>query len=190
VAQYGAVISKEARKLADLIERVLLFASAREAAHRYQLRPVDIVEVIDSTLAASADLIQASGFVVERDIDKNLPPALADPLGVSQCLQNLVTNALKYGGERRWMRISATVSTNGHRPEVQVIVSDRGIGIAPSELEQIFKPFYRSPTVAGVPGLGLGLTVARSVAEAMHGHLTSTSEVGRGSTFTLRLPSA
>jgi signal transduction histidine kinase len=76
--------------------------------------------------------------------------------------------------------------------EIQISVQDRGIGIDKSELPHIFEPFYRSPAVnaAQIHGTGLGLPLARSVAEAMNGKLTVESELGVGSTFTLRLPVA
>ncbi len=107
-------------------------------------------------------------------------------------MQNLVTNALKYGGEPAWLGVRAVLAKNGSGPEIQVSISDRGIGIAASDLRHIFKPFYRSPSVAATPirGTGLGLAVAKGVAEAMNGRLSVTSAPGQGSTFTLHLPCA
>jgi signal transduction histidine kinase len=192
IAQYGTVIGSQARRLAAMVEQVLLFASVRDASHRPALRPIEVPEMIDSTLAASAELIQAARVNVECHIEPGLPPAMGDPFGVSQCLQNLITNALKYGGEPAWLGVRAVLSENGNGPEIQVSVSDRGIGIAAADLRHIFKPFYRSPSVAATPirGTGLGLAVAKGVAEAMHGHLSVTSVPGHGSTFTLHLPCA
>ena len=192
VEQYGTVIGSQARRLSALVEQVLLFASVRDSSHRYVLRPIEVSEVIETTLAASAELIQASRTSVERDIERDLPPVMGDPVGLSQCLQNLITNALKYGGEPAWLGVRAVLSKNGNGSEVQVSISDRGMGIASSDLRHIFKPFYRSPSVAAtqIHGTGLGLAVAKSVAEAMNGHLTVISAPGEGSTFTLHLPCA
>jgi signal transduction histidine kinase len=192
LAQYGAVIGHQARRLSELVEHVLLFASTRELPRPYVLRPVDIPEVIDSTLTASVGLLQAREVIVARDVEPDLPLAMGDPLAVSQCLQNLITNALKYGGQRRWLGIRAACTKNGDGAEIQVSVSDRGLGIAASDLPHIFKPFYRSPSVeaAQIHGTGLGLAVARSVVEAMNGQLTVTTTPGYGSTFTLHLPRA
>jgi len=192
VAQYGTVIGHQARRLSELVEQILLFASTREAHHRYVMRPVNISEVIDSTLTADAGLIEASKVIVERNIESSLPPVMGDPLALSQCVQNLITNGLKYGGPRRWLGIRAIVATNESGSEVQISVSDRGVGIDASDLPHIFKPFYRSPSVAAarIHGTGLGLTVARNLAEAMKGHLTVTTSLGGGSTFTLHIPCA
>jgi Signal transduction histidine kinase len=111
-------------------------------------------------------------------------------LALSQCLQNLITNALKYGDQNRWIGIRASEEGGRDHPEIRISVQDRGKGIERSELHQIFEPFYRSPAaVAGqIHGTGLGLPIAKSLAEAMGGRISVTSEVGVGSTFTLHLP--
>ena len=112
-------------------------------------------------------------------------------MAVSQCLENLVTNALKYGKEARWMRVRAALApaADGGADAVQISVSDRGIGIDPGELARIFEPFYRSASVqvAQIHGTGLGLAVAKQIAEALGGSLTVHSVPGEGSTFTLQL---
>ena len=75
-----------------------------------------------------------------------MPQILGDLSALSQCLQNLITNALKYGSEQRWMGIQARLTEHGMSgKEIQISVSDRGIGIDPQELPHIFEPFYRSP---------------------------------------------
>src|ERR1700688_1358335 len=89
------------------------------------------------------------------------------------------------------MGIQARFSEHGMGgKEIQISVSDRGIGIAPEELRHIFEPFYRSPSVtaAQIHGTGLGLPLAKSIVEAMNGQVTVKSAPGRGSTFTLHLP--
>ena len=193
VTQYGAAIEGQARQLARLVEEILLFAATREDRQRYSLRPLQVADVVDSTLTATADLIAASRFIVEREIPPDLPPIMGDPAALSQCLQNLITNALKYGAGQRWIGIRASVHQNEamNGREIQISVADRGIGIDPDDLPRIFEPFYRSPsaTAAQIHGTGLGLSLAKSISEAMHGSLTVVSIPGKGSTFTLHLPS-
>jgi len=129
---------------------------------------------------------------VEQQIEPNLPRIVGDLPALSQCVQNLITNALKYGSEQKWIGIQARLTEHGlSGKEVQISVSDRGIGIAPEELRHIFEPFYRSPSVtaAQIHGTGLGLPLAKSIMEAMKGQVTVKSTPGRGSTFTLHLPS-
>jgi signal transduction histidine kinase len=191
LAQYGAVIGNQARKLFAMVEQILLFAAIREGHQRYSLRPLTVTEIIDSALSNTAGLIQEAKFNVEQETEPNLPGVTGDLSALSQCLQNLITNALKYGSERRWIGIQARLTEHGlSGKEIQISVSDRGIGIDSADLPHIFEPFYRSPHVAAaqIHGTGLGLPLARSIAEAMKGELTVRSVPGRGSTFTLHLP--
>jgi signal transduction histidine kinase len=193
MVQYGSVIGNQARQLFGLVERILLFATARQGGLHYNLRPLQVKEVIDAALASTAGLIEAGHFTVECDIEEHLPQVLGDAAALSQCLQNLITNALKYGGDRRWVGVRAAVHDNGSpEKEVRIGVSDRGIGIDESDLPHIFEPFYRGPSVraAQIRGTGLGLSLSQSIAEAMKGRLAVTSTPGRGSTFTLYVPCA
>jgi len=193
MARYGAVIGNQARQLFGLVERILLFAATRQGRLRYNLRPVAVHEVVDAALAGTAGLIEADRFTVECDIAEDLPPVIGDAAALSQCLQNLITNALKYGNQNRWIGIRARTSEPGAAgSEVQISVSDRGIGIDADDLPHIFEPFYRSASVkaAQIHGTGLGLPLSQSIVEAMNGRLTVTSVAGSGSTFTLYVPCA
>jgi signal transduction histidine kinase len=174
------------------VEQVLLFA-ASQAQHRYGLAPVNIPAAIDAALEGTSAMVSAAGFTVERQVEASLPPVNADFNALVQSLQNLITNAVKYGGDSRWLRVSAgAVQEGGRASHVELSVEDRGIGIGKDEIKHIFEPFYRSPAVseAGIHGTGLGLPLARTIVEAMGGRLTARSEPGKGSAFTIHLPVA
>ncbi len=192
VVRYGGVIRNQARQLIQLVEQILLFAAARENRQQFSARLLQVPELLDAALGNTAELIQAAGFKLEKRVDENLPPVLGDLPALSQCLQNLITNAVKYGGEERWIGLRATRAQGPRGEEIQISVDDRGLGIERSELEHVFETFYRSPSVATaqIHGTGLGLALAKSIAEAMGGRLTAESEPGRGSSFTLHLPCA
>ncbi|HLY98765.1 MAG TPA: HAMP domain-containing sensor histidine kinase [Candidatus Angelobacter sp.] len=194
VVRYGASILKQSRQLSQLVEQVLVFAATRqETPKNIHLRPLDVAEVMDAALENTADIINGSAITVERQIQPGLPAVAADFGALSQCLQNLITNAVKYGGERRWMGIRASaVMENGVPREVAVTIEDHGIGIDSSEIGQIFDPFYRSPAVSGstIHGTGLGLPLARRLIEAMRGRIAVKSELGKGTAFTIYLPAA
>ena len=188
--EYGSVIGTEVTQLTGLVERILLFAALRDGRQRYTMEPLNIGTAIDTALANTEGLIRAEGFTVERDVDPELPLVTADAFAVSQVLENLITNAVKYGRAARWMGVQArTVVDSRGTTAVHVSVSDRGMGIAPAELVRIFEPFYRGTAVraAQIHGTGLGLSLARQLAEAMGGSVDATSVPDRGSTFTLRL---
>jgi signal transduction histidine kinase len=188
--QYGKAIEGQTRQLSRLVEEVLLFAATRDERHRYNVRPLEVPAIIDATLAATSDLIEAAQFTVERDVPASLPQVSGDLSALSQCLQNLITNALKYSGKQRWIGIRASVHDEGNDREIRISVSDRGMGIDPHDLPRVFEPFFRSSSVtdAQIHGTGLGLSLAKNIAEAMQGQLTVVSHPGRGTTFTLHLP--
>jgi signal transduction histidine kinase len=190
VKEYGALIRNEGRRLAGMIEQILRFAAGQSRPASYHLEPVAVSEAIARVLASISTLPEAEGFIVEREIEPDLPAVEADAAALSHCLENLILNALKYGGDQRWMRVRAAKSDGGSR--VRIGVEDRGAGIDPADLPHIFEPFYRgkSAQAAQIHGAGLGLSLARDIAEGMGGRLDAASEPGRGSTFTLELPAA
>jgi len=192
MAKYGVVIRNQSRQINALVNQVILFAATQDDKGRYDMRPIAVSEVIELAVTGTTDLIQKAGFVLEQHIEPSLPRVLGDAAALSQCLQNLVTNALKYGVQGRWISVCAICEeAKDHRyREVRISVHDHGKGIDRTELYHIFEPFYRSPAVvaAQIHGTGLGLPIAKSLAEAMGGRLSVTSEVGKGSVFTLHLP--
>jgi two-component system sensor histidine kinase SenX3 len=107
----------------------------------------------------------------------------------------LISNAVKYGGAARWLRVTAR-AVPGSRSSVpgQVLfsVEDRGLGIDAEDKKHIFEPFYRGREAVSqqIQGSGLGLNLVHRIAEAHAGSVNVTSEPGKGSTFTLTLPAA
>jgi len=191
ITRYGAAIMGQAQQLTELVEQILLFSATQKGRHRYHFQLVDVAEVIDASLKSASSLIRSAGFTVEQEIQPGLPQVMVDFKGVSQCLQNLITNSVKYGGESRWIGIRATIADGSDRgKEVRITVEDKGIGIGQDDLKRIFEPFYRTPaaTAAQIHGSGLGLPLAKTIAEAMGGKLTVESAAQKGSAFTVHLP--
>jgi signal transduction histidine kinase len=188
--EYGAVIGEQTTRLSGLVERVLLFAATRDRQPRFVTEALRPSDVVDAVLASTEGLVRASQFTIDRDVPDDLPAIVGERIAVAQCIENLVTNAIKYSGGERWIGIRArVVDVRSEQRHVQISVSDRGIGIGQEDLPHIFEPFYRSASVrrAQIQGTGLGLALAKQVAESMGGGLTVTSEPGRGCTFTLSL---
>ena len=192
IARYGTVIRNQAAQLKQLVEQILLFASSRRGKQPYTLRPANVEDVIELALANSAELIRSFGITVEKSLQPRLPAVLVDTQAISQCLQNLIANAVKYRGDAPWLGITAAAQQVAHGTEVVLSVSDRGIGIAHSELKNVFDPFYRAAAVreAQIHGSGLGLPLAKSMAEAMGGYITVQSTPTVGTTFSVHLPAA
>ena len=192
LAYYGSMVMGQSRQLMEYVDRILLFASIRSGKDRYNIRPLHISEILQRVRKNMAHLIIEESCIIEEVIEPGLPCILGDLLAVCGCLENLITNAIKYGGIDRRIRISAGLQTTKNGKEVAVSIQDRGIGIQSSQLKQIFEPFYRSPEarLAQIPGTGLGLSVCKHLAEAMGGRISVNSEVGVGSVFTLHLLTA
>ena len=186
--EQGSVITNQANQLMAIVDQVLLFSATRQAKAAYFLREVFVNDIIEDALRSTHSLTEGAGFSIETTIERDLPPIIADLSMLSQCLQNLIVNAVKYSGTRRWIGISARMDRNENA--VLMSVQDQGIGIEGAELPHIFEPFYRSPQVQGarIRGTGLGLSIAKRSAEIFGGQLTVFSQVGAGSVFTVHLP--
>ena len=129
---------------------------------------------------------------MEKEIGADLPCVVADASAVSKCIENLVSNAMKYAGPQKWLAVRARVARPSRKTEVHVEVEDKGIGIPAADLPHIFEPFYRVQAVRDgqIRGVGLGLYLVKRTMEAMDGGVTVSSAVGRGTLFTLHFPVA
>jgi signal transduction histidine kinase len=145
----------------------------------------DLAPWLERTVSAFAQTISTHRVVAE--LPSTLPLARVDLARLGQVVNNLLTNAVRYSPEGSQVLVSARVVG---RNEVELRVADQGIGIPADECERIFEKFYRGKDGAthSVRGTGLGLAVAKMLVEAHHGQIWVESEVGQGSTFSVRLP--
>jgi signal transduction histidine kinase len=192
VKRYGAMIESEARRLGEMIESVLQYAGLESGATLGSQAPVAPAEIIEAAIDTAVAATGGPGtLTVQRDIAPDLPNVLGDAAALRSALQNLIANAVKYGGADRWVGVRAEHVTGRHG-EICITVSDHGAGIPPADLPHIFEPFYRgSEAVAGqVHGNGLGLALVRRIAIAHGGRVAVSSKPNAGTTFTLTLPVA
>jgi signal transduction histidine kinase len=187
--QYGVLIHNEGRRLTEMVEQALEFAGGRPDRQSYDLRPVEIGDLIERALLDCETRLREGDFRVEQDIDPDLPQLMADAQSLRRAILNLLNNAIKYSGEQRWIKVRARSLLSRRGPEIRISVQDRGIGISPDDLPHIFDPFYRgrSATVSEIHGTGLGLNLVKQIVEAHGGRVSVESIVGQGSTFTLYL---
>lgn len=188
--RYGEVIRSESRRLTGMVEQALEFAGMQSGRKLYELRPVNVDQVLRRALAEYQSQISSSGFVVEQSIALDLPLVLADAKALCRSIQNLLSNAMKYSGDQHWIGVSAQPIVGPQGSAIQITVRDRGIGIAASEVAHVFDPFFRGRAAvdAQIHGSGLGLSLVQHMIEAHDGSISVTSAPGQGSTFTMRLP--
>jgi signal transduction histidine kinase len=190
IKRYGGLIRDEGRRLTGMVEQVLEFAGAQSGRKNYELRTTDLIQVIEGAIATCHLQLDQGDFEIERKIAPHLPLIKADAAALGRAIQNLLSNAMKYHGDSRWIGVSAEPVKTSAGEEVQVRVSDRGLGIAPSEQERIFEPFYRGGDVvaAQIRGNGLGLSLVKHIIAAHGGRVSVESKAGQGSVFILHLP--
>src|SRR5262245_35386210 len=143
IKRYGGLIRDEGRRLTGMVEQVLEFAGAQSGRKNYELRPTELTQVIEDAVTACHLQLAEGDFEIERKIAPNLPAVKADAAALSRAIQNLLSNAMKYSGDSRWIGLSAEPVKTIDGEEVQIRISDRGLGIALPEQERVFEPFYR-----------------------------------------------
>lgn len=193
VRKYGETIQSEARRLAETVERVLQLAGIAAGRAAAAQAPVNPDVLVQESLSACRTEIDNAGVSVEVAIADQLPNVVGDVTALKSALQNLISNAVKYGGPAKWIRVSASREPKaGSREQVLFKVEDHGMGIEADDRKHIFEPFYRGRDAVSqqIQGSGLGLNLVMRIAEAHGGGVSVTSEPGKGSTFTLSLPAA
>lgn len=164
----------------------ILFLQEVEAV-RFEFLPVDMEALVYGEVEAVRERAQQAGISLTVDVCHPLPTTRGDVAHLRRMLHNLLDNAIKFspdGGE-------VTVRLHALGDSLCLEVSDQGVGIPAEEREKIFEQFYRIEKVGDrlFGGLGLGLSIARHIAEKHGGRIGVESEVGRGSTFRVILPS-
>lgn len=179
------LIATKLQETHELVNEVLLAARLDSGAVPTTLQHVDLNDVVTRAAARLEGRAALSGAQVEVGLASCPVGVLADPFHVDRIVDNLVNNAINYGGEAPWVRLSVEAS-----PEVTgVRVEDRGVGIPADLHARVFERFVRVDT--RVPGTGFGLHVGRVLAEACGGSLILERSIpGEGSAFLLQLPSA
>ncbi|HMV67870.1 MAG TPA: HAMP domain-containing sensor histidine kinase, partial [Myxococcota bacterium] len=184
-AHYDAIVH-ETERLSRLVDNVLDFASIERGVKKYMLRPGDLGDVLRKSFNAFRIAASDAGFEMLTDIPDDLPVVSFDRDAIGQVVTNLLSNALKYGSDGRWLRLSARAEGD----QVIFAVEDHGIGIPAKDLDRIFEHYYRveSSDVRRRRGTGIGLTIVQYIVEAHHGTIHVESTLGQGTTFVVSLP--
>ncbi|WP_308159477.1 HAMP domain-containing sensor histidine kinase [Arthrobacter sp. ISL-65] len=176
------VVQRNAERLLSLVSELLVSASAVLAVHP---RRTDLAGLIENSIGSVQAQADASNVFLATDVPAPLW-AHADPLRIGQALDNLVSNAVKYSPDGGKVTVSARRSDSW----VQLTVQDTGMGISEEETSQVFTRFFRTQAArqAAIPGVGLGLSITKTIVERHGGAISCASKPGAGTTFTLMLP--
>jgi signal transduction histidine kinase len=187
-------ISREAMRLNQLVDNILDFSRLEAGKKVFQFTAVNVLDIVRDAVDSFRPRLEDQGFRLEVELPDALPAVRGDGAALTQCVLNLLDNAMKYSKTRREVRVAVATREGGTgaAPAVTVSVSDRGIGISPRDQKSIFEKFVRIETglVHDVKGAGLGLSLVDQIMRAHGGRIELKSALGEGSTFTLVLPAA
>jgi PAS domain S-box-containing protein len=186
-ADWLSVIDRNSERLLLLVEDLLLKAQVNAGKVTLSVKDVDLTAVVAQSVQTSVPVAAARGIALTCAAGA-LPPAAVDPVRIGQVIDNVISNALKFtptGGR-------VEVRTAQHGPHARIEIQDSGVGISEAEQERLFERFYRTPQAQSdaVPGVGLGLSIAKAIVEAHGGAITCESVEGQGTTFAIDLPLA
>lgn len=177
------LIVAEASRLAVLVGDVLDTSRIEAGTFSYRFGDVDVASLIEDVVATAS--VRQAGVSVRAMLTEPLPPVRGDEERLRQVLTNLIDNAVKHSADGDAVEVSARREDSG----VCITVSDRGPGIPDGQQQLIFEKFGRAEVEGPAkPGSGLGLFIARSIAEAHGGTLEVESRRDGGASFSLTLP--
>jgi adenylate cyclase len=184
-------VNRAGKHLLDLINQVLDLSKIEAGKLDLNLEMVKIPPLIDEVIGTARGLAEQNKNRLIVECPPDVAPLLVDPLRLRQILLNLLSNACKFtkGGEVS-LRVTP-VSIEG-RNWVDFAVADTGIGMTPEQMNKLFEEFVQADqnTARNYGGTGLGLAITRKLCRMMGGDALVTSEIGKGSTFTARLPAS
>jgi signal transduction histidine kinase len=186
VREFLGIVDHQTGRLIHLVEDLLVISKVEAGKLTFEPAPIDppvfLAGVVEG-LASGAPRIRIT-------IAEPVPGFVADPNRLGQILTNLLENALKFSPQGVAVELAAAVEAGDQGAMLRFDVIDAGVGIAPEELHAIFDRFHQTEAASTreATGTGLGLYITRKLVEAMGGSISVVSEVGRGSTFTVRLP--
>lgn len=178
------IMVDRARSLQKLVERIGVLLSTRARASLSM--PLALAGIAATVVEGKREAATEAGLILETHIEQEVPLVSGDPDKVRAAIDCLLDNALKF--TPRGGRVDVRVCSEANWVCVQV--SDTGIGLKKEETERIFSPFYQldGSTTRRYGGLGLGLGLVKAVVAEHGGQIEVTSEPGRGSNFTVKLP--
>ena len=184
--QYFFLITQDVDRLTRLVRNILDFSKIEEGKKEYEFVDTDVAQLVIEQVEDFKKGEFTKGLKIQAQISENIPCIGIDKEALSQVLNNLLDNAVKFSPDRK----EITVNVSKDNTNVFIEINDKGIGIPLHELNRIFDKFYQGRgTLRQLgKGTGLGLTLVKHAVEAHGGRITVNSQIGEGSTFSISLP--
>jgi PAS domain S-box-containing protein len=176
-------IQASVKYLTELVNDVLFINEAEVGSLKFEPAPLNIEQVIRE-LVEEFQLEDAGKHIITLECQEASTNALLDKNLLQSMLRNLLSNAIKYSPEGSQVRLELIFEES----KVIFRISDQGIGIPSSDQVHLFNAFFRGSNVGTIPGVGLGLVIAKETVDLHRGEIVVNSEVGVGTTFTVALP--
>lgn len=184
--RYLGIIREENKRLGTHVEKVLQMALLDKGHVKLKITDANIHDLIGAALNGQSVQIEQKEGEVDLNFDAEEDVVAADEVHISNILNNLIDNAIKYSPEK----LHLTINTKNENGGIAISITDKGIGMSRDQQQRVFDTFYRVPTgnVHDVKGFGLGLSYVKKMVEAHDGTVRLQSKPGEGSTFTIWLP--
>jgi signal transduction histidine kinase len=176
------VAERQVVRLTRLVESMLDLSRLTRGELQLELAPCDLAELVREVLERSHEVLAQAGCSLDAQVEGPLP-VLGDRLRLEQVLENLLSNAMKYGAT-----CPIHLRCRAEQGRALLSVEDEGIGIPPEDQERIFGRFERAAPLRHYGGFGLGLYILREIVEGHGGSVSVASEPGQGARFTVALP--
>ncbi len=184
--RYLSIIGEENKRLGTHVEKVLQMALLDKGEVRLKRTTVNIHDLIGKVMNGQSVQIEQKNGEIDIEFEASEELVSCDELHISNVLNNLLDNAIKYSPEK----LHLTIRTWNENQGLSMSIADQGLGMSREQILRIFDTFYRVPTgnIHDVKGFGLGLSYVKKMVEAHHGTVTVNSKPGEGSHFTVWLP--
>ena len=180
------IVSRNLSHLSRLVEDLLDIAKIESGKMKVKIVPARVDKVINDACYALDTWAKSKDIQISKNIDKTFPDIPFDPDKITQVLNNLIGNAIKFTPQGGKITVASAWHSDG--AQVQISVSDNGVGIAKENLAKLFQRFEQFGDQQGISGTGLGLSISKEIVERHGGEISVQSELKKGSTFTFTLP--
>jgi len=188
-AKYFNTLRNQVRRLSNLVEEILTLSRLESNKYIHLYQPVDFNYLVQQVVTLHKPRAQSKQLKLTFTPTSGLPPAWGEPNQLTQIVTNLLDNALNYTAQGS-IQVTTALWQNGVHPEIELCVSDTGMGIPQEDLPHIFERFYRGSQIdrEAMVGTGLGLGIVSEIVSLHNGRINVSSTPNQGATFTVRLP--